>query len=544
MHSAWRHFVRNDTPIMHEWLTLALTAIQFIAALGLALYALQEAALLMLFLARVNGARTPAKTDTPDLPRVMVQLPMFNERNVAARIIRAVCALDYPRDRLHIQALDDSTDDTREIVQREVEAARARGIDIALLTRDTRYGFKAGALQFGLSVMAKTDTPLGEPAGVLAELAEAAVESLVSTGSTNSDARSANIGLSSSKTAPEFVAIFDADFVPSPDFLRRVVPHFADERVGFVQARWDFLNRDQNAATRAQALMLDMHFMIEQPARAENDLLLNFNGSAGVWRRACIEDAGGWQGDTLTEDLDLSYRAELRGWRPIYLRDYGVPSELPLSISAFKMQQARWSRGSAQCVRKLFPLIARAPISPVRRLAGWQHVSGYVIHVFIMALMLVSPILALNGSLSARAAAAPIYANPATYISASPILLMLVAHVRRGRGMLGFLRDMPLAAILGIGLSWSNALNYLTGLLGSDAGHFARTPKLGDADKLNRTYRLRWDRTLIGEVACALYSAIMAALLITRGDVGGALPSVFYALGFGVTALMQIVERK
>jgi cellulose synthase/poly-beta-1,6-N-acetylglucosamine synthase-like glycosyltransferase len=515
MHSAWRHFVRNDTPIMHEWLTLALTAIQFIAALGLALYALQEAALLMLFLARVNGARTPAKTDTPDLPRVMVQLPMFNERNVAARIIRAVCALDYPRDRLHIQALDDSTDDTREIVRREVEVARARGIDIALLTRDTRDGFKAGALQFGLSMMAEV-----------------------------ASARSANIGLSSSKTAPEFVAIFDADFVPSPDFLRRVVPHFADERVGFVQARWDFLNRDQNAATRAQALMLDMHFMIEQPARAENDLLLNFNGSAGVWRRACIEDAGGWQGDTLTEDLDLSYRAELRGWRPIYLRDYGVPSELPLSISAFKMQQARWSRGSAQCVRKLFPLIARAPISPVRRLAGWQHVSGYVIHVFIMALMLVSPILALNGSLSARAAAAPIYANPATYISASPLLLMLVAHVRRGRGALSFLRDVPLAALLGIGLSWSNALNYLSGVLGSNAGQFARTPKLGDADKLNRTYHLRWDRTLIGEIACALYSAIMAALLITRGDVGGALPSVFYALGFGVTALMQIIETR
>ncbi|HET7091501.1 MAG TPA: cellulose synthase family protein, partial [Anaerolineae bacterium] len=229
-------------------------------------------------------------------PRATIQLPIYNERHTIERLLDAVAAIDYPRHRLQVQVLDDSTDDTVERVTALVDRLRREGLNAIHRHRGKRTGFKAGALAAALD-----------------------------------------------EASGEFIAIFDADFVPPPDFLRRTIPWFAGDRVGCVQARWEHLNRDYSRLTRAQALGVDGHFVVEQAARDRSGLFVNFNGTAGVWRKACIVDAGGWQHDTLTEDLDLSYRAQLRGWRFVYLPDLAVPAELPVQMDAYKRQQARWA---------------------------------------------------------------------------------------------------------------------------------------------------------------------------------------------------------
>src|ERR671930_1944350 len=248
-------------------------------------------------------------------PSVTVQLPLYNERYVARRVLEAVGRLDYPRDRLEIQVLDDSTDDTRVIVAEAASQLRARGLTVVHLHRRERTGFKAGALAAGLK-----------------------------------EARG------------EFLAIFDADAVPEPDFLRKTIPHFTEAWLAVVQTRWGHLNREFSLLTVAQALGIDGHFAVEQSARFWGNLLLNFNGTAGVWRKAAIEDAGGWTHDTLTEDLDLSYRAQLRGWRIVYVSNLIAPAEVPVEMNAFKSQQHRWAKGSIQTARKLLPEIVKAPL--------------------------------------------------------------------------------------------------------------------------------------------------------------------------------------
>jgi len=271
-----------------------------ISAILLSIYGLNNLVLTWLYLRHRKD--TIFIPDPPDeWPFVTVQLPIYNEMHIVTRLVETTAALDYPRDRLEIQVLDDSDDGTHKIAAWAVDAARLRGVDIVHITRAERLGFKAGALSEGLSI-----------------------------------------------ARGEFVAVFDADFVAPPDFLKRVVPQFHDPSVGCVQARWGHLNRDYSALTQVQALGIDGHFIVEQTARSRAGLFLNFNGTAGVWRRAAIDDAGGWQGDTLTEDLDLSYRAQLKGWRFAYLPDVVVPAEIPAQISAFKRQQARWAQGSIQ----------------------------------------------------------------------------------------------------------------------------------------------------------------------------------------------------
>ncbi|HEX9880338.1 MAG TPA: cellulose synthase family protein, partial [Candidatus Binatia bacterium] len=245
-------------------------------------------------------------------PTVTVQLPIYNERYVIQRLLEAVCSLDYPRDRLEIQVLDDSTDDTADIVRRLVAHYQKQGLSVVHIRRGTRQGFKAGALKEGLE-----------------------------------------------RARGEFIAIFDADFVPSPDFLRKTIPYFCDPRAGMVQARWGHTNADYSLLTRAQSVGIDGHFSIEQGARAWSGLFLNFNGTAGVWRSQAIRDAGGWQADTLTEDMDLSYRAQLAGWRLKYVMHVSCPAELPVQVGAFKSQQFRWAKGSMQTARKILPALLR-----------------------------------------------------------------------------------------------------------------------------------------------------------------------------------------
>jgi cellulose synthase/poly-beta-1,6-N-acetylglucosamine synthase-like glycosyltransferase len=276
-----------------------------------------------------------------ELPRVTVQLPFFNEMYVVKRVIDAVCAFDYPRDRFEVQLLDDSTDETQKIACELAEEWRARGIDIQYIHRENRGGFKAGALENGL------------------------------------------------KTAKgEFIAIFDADFVPNPDFLQKSIHFFTDPKVGLVQGRWEHINRDYSFLTRAQAILLDGHFMMESNTRYLSGRFFNFNGTAGILRRQTIRDAGGWEHDTLTEDLDLSYRAQLKGWKFVFLPDLPAPAELPVEMNSFKAQQCRWAKGAMQTGKKVLPRLLKSDLSAGEKLEAWYHLTGNICYPMMLLLEL------------------------------------------------------------------------------------------------------------------------------------------------------------
>jgi cellulose synthase/poly-beta-1,6-N-acetylglucosamine synthase-like glycosyltransferase len=285
-----------------------------------------------------------------DLPHVTMQLPLYNEATVAERLLDHVAAIEWPRDRFEIQVLDDSTDETRALVRRRVEAYREQGLDVTYIHRVDRTGYKAGALDNGLQV-AKGD----------------------------------------------LVAIFDADFLPQRDFLRAVVPHFmADPKVGMVQARWGHLNREHSLLTRTQALMLDGHHLVENRARMASGWLFNFSGTGGMWRKEAISSAGGWQHDTLTEDLDLSYRAQLAGWKFVYRENIVTPAELPEDISAFRAQQFRWAKGTVQTARKLLSRVRRADLTTMQRVEAFFHMTPH----FAYPLMVVLSVLLLPALIS------------------------------------------------------------------------------------------------------------------------------------------------
>jgi len=280
-------------------------------------------------------------------PHITIQLPIFNERFVVKRLIDAACAVDYPRDKLEIQVLDDSTDETRLLALERVAFHQARGIHVVHLHREDRTGFKAGALEAGLQV-----------------------------------------------ARGEFLAVFDADFIPPPDFLSLCMPAFQDSQVGMVQARWGHLNPNYSLLTRVQVALLDGHFQVEHAARHTAGHFFNFNGTAGIWRRKSIQTAGGWQHDTLTEDLDLSYRAQLEGWRFIYLPDVVAPAELPVEMAGFKGQQRRWAKGSIQVGMKLLPRILRSPIPLGIKVDAFFHLTSNLCYLWVAALTLLMPVAA------------------------------------------------------------------------------------------------------------------------------------------------------
>src|SRR5213592_3811042 len=314
---------------------------------GLSAYGLHRYFIIYLFLKNRKRAPVPAAR-FEQLPVVTVQLPIFNEIYVAERLLRSVSELNYPRDRLQIQVLDDSTDDTREITANCAAELRQRGFDVELIHRLERTGFKAGALERGLA------TARGE-----------------------------------------FVCILDADFVPPPYLLRKTVDFFTDPKVGMIQTRWGHLNRGYSLLTRVQAMFLDGHLVLEQTARSRSGRFFNFNGTAGLWRKSCIEEAGGWQHDTLCEDLDLSYRAQLVGWKFIFLPDVVTPAELPVDMNGFKSQQHRWTKGSIQTGRKLLPAIWRSSYPWKVKLEAFFQLTNNLSYVFvvILALLIVPAIL-------------------------------------------------------------------------------------------------------------------------------------------------------
>src|SRR2546423_1908799 len=294
--------------------------------IGLSAYGIHRYVIIYLFLKHRKRGVVPAGR-FEELPKVTMQLPIFNEVYVVERLLKSVSEIDYPKDKLHIQVLDDSTDDTRELTASCVSELQSRGFDVELIHRTDRTGFKAGALETGLA-----------------------------------------------STESAFVCILDADFVPKPDLLKRTIHFFTDPKVGMIQTRWGHLNRGYSLLTRVQAMFLDGHLLLEQTARSRSGRFFNFNGTAGLWRRSCIDQAGGWQHDTLTEDLDLSYRAQLAGWKFIFLPDVITPAELPVDMNGFKSQQHRWTKGSIQTCKKLLPTTSRSPLPLIIKIEATAHV--------------------------------------------------------------------------------------------------------------------------------------------------------------------------
>jgi cellulose synthase/poly-beta-1,6-N-acetylglucosamine synthase-like glycosyltransferase len=434
------------------------------------------------------------------LPRVTVQLPIFNEMHVAERLIASVCRLEYPRDRLQIQVLDDSTDETQGIARACVERWRAEGLDVSYLHRADREGFKAGALESGL--------------------------------------RSATGAL---------VAVFDADFVPGPDFLLRAIHHFTDPRVGVVQARWGHLNRDWSALTRAQAIFLDAHFVIEHSARSRSGRFFNFNGTAGIWRRAAIETSGGWQHDTLTEDLDLSYRAQLAGWRFVYLPDLVAPAELPVDLQAFKAQQHRWAKGAVQVALKLLPQVLRSSAPGHVKREAFFHLTANVAYLLMIPLAILLPITVVvrvsHGWIEVLLLDIPFFAAA----SASIATFYAAAQAELGRSWWERLKHVPFVMAVGIGLSVNNARAVVEALMGYQTG-FARTPKLGvegtrrGARPARRRYRAGASLQPLVELALFAYMTYGVLYLVERG-VWWSLPFLaLFQFGFGYVAFLSLYE--
>ena len=425
----------ESEPSEFSWIGMALSYLYGFIALAICLYGAHRYFLVWLFLRNrsVRSARAPA-FKFPELPRVTIQIPLFNERNVAERIIAAACAMDYPRDRLQIQVLDDSTDDCTEIARHCCEQFQTEGIDVVCHHRDAREGFKSGALAAGL------ETATGE-----------------------------------------LVAIFDADFVPGPDFLQRTVHHFTDEKIGVVQAEWRHLNRNESTLTQCQAMFLDGHFVVEQATRARTGRWFNFNGTAGLWRRSCIEQSGGWRHDTLTEDTDLSYRAQLDGWRFVYLPDVHADAELPSTMSAFLSQQHRWTRGLLQCAVKLMPriLFSKAPVSV--KAEAWFHLTApilYAVMFVLTALAVPATFVALPLSELRGASAWALGTAVLLGGTLAAAVFVLIAQRAAGQSLGQTLVRLPALMALGVGMSAVNTRAVLGALLGVRS-RFVRTPKFG-----------------------------------------------------------------
>jgi cellulose synthase/poly-beta-1,6-N-acetylglucosamine synthase-like glycosyltransferase len=409
---------------------------------------------------RTREARATIADDA--WPRVTIQLPLRNERQVAERVIRAASAIDYPRDRLAIQVLDDSEDETVALVDEAVATARRSGIDISAVRRSDRRGFKAGHLSFGMA-----------------------------------------------RSEAEYFAVFDADFIPPPEFLRRTIPILvADARIGFVQTRWAFLNRNDSLLTRAQAMVLDGLMLVEQPTKSARRGPFQFNGTAGVWRRACIDGAGGWRFDSVVEDLDLSFRAFMTGWRFVHLVDLAVPAELPVSMRAFRVQQRRWTRGNAQVLRALSVRILRSDIRRWHRGSMLMHLGGRLIYVLLAILTLSMPLTTFG------------WIHPLVNYSllGDALMLLLVSSVLAlyqmraerdaAQSPLHAVLMVPVVLGLHIGMSFCCATAFVSGLLSTDAT-FVRTPKTGGG---GARYRSPFD------VACLVELLVGTAYVLLTVD--------------------------
>ncbi|MCB0616609.1 MAG: glycosyltransferase family 2 protein, partial [Phaeodactylibacter sp.] len=414
-------------------------------------------------------------------PFVTIQLPIFNEMYVVERLIDNIARFDYPRNRFEIHVLDDSTDETIEIVRLKVEEYKAKGLLIEQIRREKRQGFKAGALRDGMKY--------------------------------------AN---------GEFLAIFDADFMPNPDFLKKTIPFFEDDNVGVVQTRWEHINQDYSLLTKLQALQLNVHFTVEQVGRMAGDFMLQFNGTAGVWRRETIDDAGGWEADTLTEDFDLSIRAQLKGWKIKYLEEVGSPAELPAEMNAFKSQQFRWMKGGAETARKMLPTVWRSPnLSLRQKVHATSHLLASTIFVFVFLTGIFSvPLLFSLGELIELGFSKNFFA----YFLAGLLSIIAVYyaanvqapthHKSFGKALWSFLVLFPAFLALSMGLALHNTVAVVQGYMGKKSP-FVRTPKFNiqsiKDNFMKRNYlnrKLSWTTIFEGLLALYFLGALVGGLMI------------------------------
>ena len=457
----------------------------------------------LVYLYMKNKDKTPVALPplAPDqLPRVTVQLPIYNEMYVADRLIGAVCELDYPRHLLEIQVLDDSTDETTDIAELAVRRFAAKGFDIKYLHRVDRTGYKAGALEAGLN-----------------------------------------------EASGQFIAIFDADFIPPTDFLIKTLPHFAtDPKIGMVQARWGHINQDYSLLTKIQSILLDAHFVLEHGSRNRAGCFFNFNGTAGIWRREVIPDAGGWQHDTLTEDLDLSYRAQLRGWRFVFLPDLVAPAEVPVEMNSFKSQQHRWAKGSIQTCMKLLPRILRSDLPLGVKAEAFFHLSAnfnYLLMSVLSILMFPSMYVRYSmGWTEMMLIDIPLFAAA----TMSFCNFYMVSQRELHSDWKTRLKYLPFLMSVGIGLCVNNTRAVIEAMLGKQT-EFARTPKYGierDSDEwVGKKYHQSVGIQPIIELALGLYFTATVFYALANGIYGTVPFLMLFQVGFLYTGLMSIFQQ-
>jgi cellulose synthase/poly-beta-1,6-N-acetylglucosamine synthase-like glycosyltransferase len=473
----------------------------FAVMIVLAIYGMHRYTLVYLYYKHRKDYRPDPPKHFDELPRVTVQLPIFNEQFVIDRLLDAICAMDYPPEKLEIQVLDDSTDETQEVASALVERYAALGHPIEYIHRTNRHGYKAGALDAGLK-MAKG----------------------------------------------EFIAIFDADFVPPPDWLMRVIHHFAEPEIGMVQTRWTHLNRDYSMLTQIEAILLDGHFVLEHGARARSGDFFNFNGTAGMWRRQAITDAGGWQHDTLTEDTDLSYRSQMAGWKFKYLPDIECPAELPIEMTAFKTQQARWAKGLIQTSIKVLPMMFKSNVPRRIKVEAVYHLTAnlsYPLMVVMSALLIPAMICRFyQGWFQMLLIDVPLFTASSFSISMFYLVSQRVLFPKSWTKTLFYL---PFLMALGIGLTVTNTKAVMEALLGIKSA-FARTPKYRVAKKGEKSQAAKYRKRLVLAPWIELFIGcyFVAAILYTFSNHNyfTAPFLILFVWGYWYTGLMSLLQGR
>jgi cellulose synthase/poly-beta-1,6-N-acetylglucosamine synthase-like glycosyltransferase len=480
---------------------LALLIPYFIVLMLLASYGVHRYTLVYLYYKNKKNRTTEPQSRFEELPRVTIQLPVFNEQFVIERLLNAVCRLQYPLEKLEIQVLDDSTDETRAVARDLVEYHASRGVPVSYYHRAKRQGFKAGALAAGME-----------------------------------------------KATGEFIAIFDADFVPPEDFLLRTIHYFRDIAVGMVQARWTHINRNYSFLTEVEAILLDGHFVLEHAGRARSNVFFNFNGTAGVWRRKAIEEAGGWQNDTLTEDTDLSYRAQLKGWKFIYLQDVVCPAELPIEMTAFKTQQARWAKGLIQTGKKILPRVLKSD-QPLRvKLEAWYHLTAnlsYPLMILLSVLLLPAMIIRFyQGWFQMLYIDLPLFVASTFSVSSFYLVSQRELFPKTWPRALFYL---PFLMALGVGLTITNTRAVLEALFGKQTA-FTRTPKYRVESKkdkvLSATYRRRLGWVPLLELLIGAYFALTVYYALVNENYITVPFLLLFVVGYWYTGLMSLLQGR
>lgn len=483
---------------MH-WTTSLWYISYLVVLIGLAGYGVHRLTIVALYLKHSRQHPKPLR-EFAEMPVVTVQLPVFNEMHVVDRLLKAVSAMQYPKDKLQIQLLDDSTDETREICAAGIKDLEARGFDAVHIHRTDRTGYKAGALENG------TRTAKGD-----------------------------------------FLLILDADFVPNPDMLQRTIHFFTDDKIGMLQTRWGHLNRNYNLLTRIQAMFLDGHLELEQTARNRSGRFFTFNGTGGIWRKSCIADSGGWEHDTLTEDMDLSYRAQLKGWKFIFLNDVECPAELPVDMDGFKSQQHRWTKGSIQVCKKALPAIWKSNAPLFVKMEATAHLTSNFAYLLLLCLCFLiypsqkyAPDLGKNTYMLINL---PIF----FFASASVGLFYLVSQkALRPKTWWREIPYLPLLLALGIGMSISNAKAVLEALFNHETA-FVRTPKYGieqggQHDWKKSSYKAMKTLTPIVEMIFGIYFLFVVVQALRNGNWSSAIFLSIFPLGFFYAAFSSLMR--